>query len=81
MFLDEACIAEQKRKSFQEIGVSSSHLDSSSGVSVNKWEPRNGDKFGGNRGKSPCTMGYGCESKILTLFDGNSYDTFYDRNQ
>ena len=52
MFLDEACIAEQKRKSFQEIGVSSSHLDSSSGVSVNKWEPRNGDKFGGNRGKS-----------------------------
>ena len=51
MFLDEACVAEQKRKSFQEIGVSSSHLDSSSGVSVNKWEP-NGDKFGSNRGKS-----------------------------
>ena len=52
MFLDESCIAEQKRKSFQEIGVSSSHLDSSSGVSVNNLEPRNGDKFGGNRGKS-----------------------------
>ena len=54
MFYDEACIAEQKRKSFQEIGVSSSHLDSASGVSVSKWEPKYGGKSesGGGRGKS-----------------------------
>ena len=58
MFLDEACVAEQKRKSFQEIGVSSSHLDSSSGISVNKWEPK-GDKFGSNRGKSRWRGRYG----------------------
>ena len=56
-FFDEACVAEQKRRSFQEIGVSSSHLDSSSGVSVNKWEARSSDKFGSDksgagRGKS-----------------------------
>ena len=47
MFFDEACVAEQKRKSFQEIGVSSSHLDLSAGVSVNKWEPRH-DRSGGS---------------------------------
>ena len=41
MFYDEACLVEQKRKSFQEIGVSSSHLDSASGVTVNKWDARN----------------------------------------
>ena len=43
-FLDEACVAEQKRKSFQEIGLSSSHLDSSAGVSVNRWEVKSYDK-------------------------------------
>ncbi|CAL4213510.1 unnamed protein product [Meganyctiphanes norvegica] len=37
-YFDEAVAAEAKRRSFQEIGVSSSHLDSSAGVSVNKWE-------------------------------------------
>ena len=52
MFYDEACLAEQKRKSFQEIGVSSSHLDSASGISVNKWDTRNSGKQeynGGNK--------------------------------
>ena len=45
-------MAEQKRKSFQEIGVSSSHLDSASGISVNKWDTRNSGKQeynGGNK--------------------------------
>merc|ERR1711954_242481 len=40
-FFDIACEAEQKRKSFQAIGVSSSQLDSSAGLSiskVDKWE-------------------------------------------
>ncbi|CAL4079357.1 unnamed protein product, partial [Meganyctiphanes norvegica] len=37
-YFDEAVAAEAKRRSFQEIGVSSSHLDSSAGLSVNKWE-------------------------------------------
>ena len=49
IFFDEACLDEQKRKSFQEIGVSSSHLDSSSGVIVSKWEPRYSDKSGGGK--------------------------------
>ena len=49
MFYDEACLAEQKRKSFQEIGVSSSHLDSASGISVNKWDTRyNKQEYNGN---------------------------------
>ena len=32
--------------------MSSSHLDSSAGVSVNKWEAKNSDKYGAGRGKS-----------------------------
>ena len=32
--------------------MSSSHLDSSAGVSVNKWEAKNCDKYGAGRGKS-----------------------------
>ena len=48
-FFDEAVIAEQKRKSFQEIGVSSSQLDSSGGVAVNKYEVKGGKQ--GSRGK------------------------------
>merc|ERR1711888_187128 len=52
-FFDEACVAEQKRRSFQEIGVSSSHLDSASGVSVSKWEPRSSDKSGGGGSGKP----------------------------
>ena len=52
MFFDEACVAEQKRKSFQEIGASSSHLDSSSAVSVSKWEPKYGDKSGCDKSSS-----------------------------
>ncbi len=51
-FFDEACVAEQKRRNFQEIGVSSSHLDSSAGISVKKWETRNSDKFGAGRSGS-----------------------------
>ena len=51
-FFDKACVAEQKHRSFQEIGVSSSHLDSSAGVSVNKWEAKNSDKYGAGLGKS-----------------------------
>ena len=39
-FLGETWVAEQKRCRFHEIEVSSSHLDSSAGVSVNKWEAR-----------------------------------------
>ena len=57
-FFDIACEAEQKRKSFQSIGTSSSQLDSSSDVSVskiNKWDDKkrsfgksgNSDDFGG----------------------------------
>ena len=37
-FYAEAVVAESKRKSFQQIGVSSSQLDSSSGVSVSRWD-------------------------------------------
>ena len=37
-FYSEACVAESKRKSFQQIGLSSSQLDSSSGVSVSRWD-------------------------------------------
>ena len=50
-FLDEACVAEQKRRSFQEIGVSSSHLNSSAGVSVKRWEMRKYDKYSAKSGK------------------------------
>ena len=32
--------------------MSSSHLVSSAGVSVNKWEAKNSDKYGAGRGKS-----------------------------
>ena len=42
-FFDEAVLAEQKRKSFQEIGVSSSQLDSSGGFAIIKYNVR-GDK-------------------------------------
>ena len=52
-FFDEALVAEQKRKAFQEIGVSSSHLDSSAGVvSVNKWETKSDKSGSAGRGKS-----------------------------
>ena len=51
-FFDEACVAEQKPRSFQEIGVSSSHLDSFAGISVNKWEAKNSGKYGADHGKS-----------------------------
>ena len=37
-FYAEAVVAESKRKRLQQIGVSSSQLDSSSGVSVSKWD-------------------------------------------
>ena len=47
-FLDEACVAEQKRKSFNEIGASSYHLDASAGVSVCKFSVGR-DKYGGGR--------------------------------
>ena len=46
-FFDEARLAEQRRKSFLEIGVSGSQLDSSSGISVNRWEARSGNSNGG----------------------------------
>ena len=50
-FFDEACIAEQKRKSFLEIGVSGSQLDASAVISVNRWEARgtNGGKSSGQK--------------------------------
>ena len=50
-FFDEACVAEQKWRSFQEIGVSSSHLDSSAGISVNQWEVINYDNYSAKSGK------------------------------
>ena len=37
-YFDQACIAEQKRKSFQEIGTSGAKLDPTGGVSVSKWD-------------------------------------------
>ena len=37
-FYSEAVTAEAKRNSFRQIGVSSSQLDSSSGVSVSRWD-------------------------------------------
>ena len=36
MYFDQAIIAEQKRKSFSEIGVSGANLDSASGISISK---------------------------------------------
>ena len=51
MYLDAARVAEQKRKSFQEIGKSSAHLDSASGVSISKWEPRNPNSGSANAGR------------------------------
>ena len=35
-YFDQACIAEQKRKSFQEIGTSGAKLDPTGGISVSK---------------------------------------------
>ena len=51
-FFDIACEAEQKRKSFQAIGVSSSMLDGAAGVSVSKFGKWEGAKsgFGGKSG-------------------------------
>ena len=46
-FMDEATVAEQRRKSFLEIGVSGSQLDSSSRISVNAWSG-GGSHTGGN---------------------------------
>ena len=46
-FFDEACLAEQRKKSYNEIKASGSQLDSSGGISVNRWEAR-----GSNSGKS-----------------------------
>ena len=43
-FFDIACEAEQKRKSFQAIGVSSSQLDSSADVVINKFNRRKDKK-------------------------------------
>ena len=51
MYLDAARVAEQKRKSFQEIGKSSANLDSASGVSISKWEPRNPNSGSANAGR------------------------------
>ena len=38
-FFDQACMSEQKRKAFQEIGTSGAQLDPSGGISVSKWDP------------------------------------------
>ena len=48
-YFDQACIAEQKRKSFQEIGMSGAKLDPSSGVSISKVDTSR--KQDGNGGK------------------------------
>ncbi len=40
LFFDNACVAEQKRKSFQDIGATSSSLDSTSGISMSKFESK-----------------------------------------
>lgn len=58
MYFDEAVAAESRRRSFEDIGVSSTHLDSSSGVSRSKWEansqkPRRWD----DSGKSGAALG------------------------
>ena len=37
-YFDQACISEQKRKSFQEIGTSGAKLDPTGGVSMSKWD-------------------------------------------
>ena len=53
-FFDIACEAEQKCKSFQAIGVSSSQLDNSAGLSISKvgkWEEKKRG-FGGKSGNS-----------------------------
>ena len=47
---DQACFAEEKRKSFQEIGTSGAKLDPSGGVSVRKLDTSG--KQDGNHGKS-----------------------------
>ena len=53
-YFDQACISEQKRKSFQDISTSGAKLDPTAGVSVNKWEAGKTDqdsKSGGKHGK------------------------------
>ena len=45
-FLDEAILAEQRRRSFMEIGVSGAQLDSASGVAVNAWSGSGGTQAG-----------------------------------
>ena len=37
-YFDQACVSEQKRKSFQEIGTSGAQLDPTGAVSVSKWD-------------------------------------------
>ena len=37
-YFDHAILAENKRKSFNEIGTSSASLDAASGISINKWD-------------------------------------------
>ena len=43
-YLDEAIAAESRRKSFNDIGVSSSNLDASGGVAISKWDASYGKK-------------------------------------
>ena len=47
-YFDQAVIAEQKRKSFSEIGVSGAKLDFASGISISKWDTSSGKSGGGN---------------------------------
>ena len=37
-YFDQACVSEQKRKSFQEIGTSGAKLDLTGGFSMSKWD-------------------------------------------
>merc|ERR1712179_750046 len=81
-YFDQACIAEQKRKSFQEIGTSGAKLDPTGGVSVSKWDTsgkRDGNhgKFGGGKSSSQKAGGgnqFGGHGKKSdgTQFGGNS---------